>query len=100
MHLKQQNNLLINKIRTTENFPQEASSGSLSFHPVLDNKKSDYKKKCQSNFAFWLAVLYMHCGLKEHETQFFFIIMWFAMPFSLRLTWRKVKNMLALQPWF
>ncbi len=37
MHLKQQNNLLIDKIWTTESFPQEASSGSLSFYPVLGN---------------------------------------------------------------
>ncbi len=62
MHLKQQNNLLINKIWTTENFPQEATSSSLSFHPVLGNKKSDYKRKvpvkfciliCCSAHAYW-----------------------------------------------
>ncbi len=66
MHLKQQNNLSINKIWTTENFPQEASSGSLSFHPVLGNKKSDYKEKCQSNFAFWFALVHMHLGEHYH----------------------------------
>ncbi len=55
-----------------ENFQQKASSRSLSFHPVLGNKKSDYKEKWQSNIAFWLAVLHVHCGLKEHETQFSF----------------------------
>ncbi len=42
MYLKQQNYLQINKIWNTENFQQEASSGSLAFHPVLYNKKSDY----------------------------------------------------------
>ncbi len=41
MHLKQHNNLLINQIWTTENFQQVAHSGSLSFHPVLGNNKSD-----------------------------------------------------------
>ncbi len=86
MHLKQQNNLLINKIWTTENFPLEASSGSLSFHPVLGNKKSDYEEKSLSNFAFWFAVVHMYFGLKVN-----IIIMWFAMPFSLRLTWQKWK---------
>ncbi len=64
MHLKQQSNSLSNKICTTENFQQETCFGSLSFQPVLGNKKSDYQEKCQSNFAFWLAVLHMHCGLK------------------------------------
>ncbi len=39
IHLKQQNNLLINKIWTTENCQQEATSGSKSFRPVLGNKK-------------------------------------------------------------
>ncbi len=95
MHLKQQNNLLIDKIWTTENFPQEASSGSLSFHPVLGNNKSDYIEKCQSNFVFWFAVVHVHFGLKVN-----IIILWLAMPFSLRLTWQKVKNMLALQQRF
>ncbi len=92
MHLKEQNNLLINKIWTTENFTK-ASSGSLSFHPVFGNKKSDYKEKGQSNFAFWFAVVHVHCGLKvntKHNLFYFIIIMWFAMPFSLWLTWWKV----------
>ncbi len=40
MHLKQQNNLLITQIWTTENFQQEASS----FHLVLGNKKVITKK--------------------------------------------------------
>ncbi len=44
MHLKQQNNLLINKIRTMEDFPQDTGSGSLSFHPVLGNNKVITKK--------------------------------------------------------
>ncbi len=34
MQLRQHNNLLINKIWAMENVQQEASSGSLSFHPV------------------------------------------------------------------
>ncbi len=73
MHLKQQDNLLINQIWTTENFPQEAISGSLSFHPVLGSQKSDYKEKwCQSNFTFWLVVLCMYTVV-EHEAQFFFL---------------------------
>ncbi len=72
MHLKQQNNLLINKIWTTETFQQETSSGSQSFHSVLGNKKSDYQEKCQSNSAFWFFVVHMLCGPKEHETQFLF----------------------------
>ncbi len=72
MHLKQQNNLLINQIWTMENVQQEASSGSLSFHPLLGNKKGVYKGMCQSNSTFWFAVVHVHCGLKEHETQFFF----------------------------
>ncbi len=44
MHLKQKNNLLIDKIWTMENFPQEVSSGSLSFPPVLGKKKVITKK--------------------------------------------------------
>ncbi len=50
MHLKQQNNLLIGKIWTTENFPQEASSGSPSFHPVLGNKKKWLQRKLPVKF--------------------------------------------------
>ncbi len=74
MHLKQLNNL-INQIWTTKNFRQEASSGSLCFHPVLGNKKSDYPKKCQSNFAFWFAVVHVHCRLKVNtKHNFYFII--------------------------
>ncbi len=42
MHLRQQNNLLINKIWTTGT--REASSGSLFFYPVLGNKKVITKK--------------------------------------------------------
>ncbi len=45
-----------------ENFPQEASTGSLSFYPVLGNKKADFKEKYQSHFAFWLVQLHMQCG--------------------------------------
>ncbi len=58
MYLKQQNYLLIYQIWTTENLPQEASSGSLSFHPVLGNNKRDYEEKSQSDFAFWFAVVH------------------------------------------
>ncbi len=68
MHLKQQNILLINKIWTTENFQQEASSGSQSFHPVFGNTKSDYQERDQSNYAFWFTIVH----LKEHKIQFLF----------------------------
>ncbi len=95
MYLRQQNILLINKIWITEKFQQEASSGSLSFYPVLGNKKSDYREKGQLNSAFWFAVVHVHYGLKEHPTQFLFYYHYVVcyMPFSLRLTWWKVKNM-------
>ncbi len=62
MHLKQQNNWLINKIWTAENFQKEAGSGSL--YPFI-------MYWVTKNSAFWLAVLHMHCRLKEHETLFF-----------------------------
>ncbi len=91
MHLKQQNNLLINYIWTTENFSQEASSGSLSFHPVfmvLGNKKSDYKEKCQSNFAFWFAVVHVHFGLKVTSC---------GLLYAFQSTWLQVVQVLS---WF
>ncbi len=55
MHLKQQHNLLINKIWTTENFRQEASFDSLSYYPVLGNKKVITKKSAnQILHSDWL----------------------------------------------
>ncbi len=55
-----------------ENVPQEATSGSLSSHPVLGNPKNYYKEKCQPNFAFWLAVL-LTCTLGwRNSKQFYF----------------------------
>ncbi len=74
LHLKQQNNFLINKIWTTENFQQEASSGSLSFHPVLGNKKSDYQVKGQSNSAFWFAIVHMALWAKGTRNTIFILL--------------------------
>ncbi len=42
-YLKQQNNVIY-QIRSTKNFQQDVSSGSLSFHPVWGNKKVITKK--------------------------------------------------------
>ncbi len=43
-------------------------------------------------------VLYVHCGLTQHKTQLknknHYVVCYSS---SLRLTWRKVKNILALQ---
>ncbi len=55
MHLKQQNYLLIDKLWITENFPQEASSGSLSIHPVLGNKKKWLQRKVQVKFCILIC---------------------------------------------
>ncbi len=51
--------------------------GLFTFLPGDLTWKCDYTEKCQSNFAFWFAVVHVHLGLKVN-----IIIMWFVMPYS------------------
>ncbi len=104
MHLKQQDNLLINK-DLIKSEPQKTFHERQDLVPYpfilywVGNNKTDNKEKRWSNFAFWLVVqgMWLWWNTKHNFKTFFIIIMWFAMSFSLMLTWRKVKNMLALQ---